>query len=273
MAIGTMDQLVAGYIHYPVAVRKNAATATAAGIWHNTWYGAGTPGAGSAPTGALNGATFSSVAANPGALSIPGAVAGTVSYLVALRAVQGGNIGIIQIWDRLWGNVPVVTTTGAQAVVSPTWPARDASASTSGEQVFLALECSAATGNVGAITNTTVSYTNTAGTAGRTATLSSFPATAAAGTFVLLSAQAGDTGTRSVQSITLGTSYVSGAVHLVAVRLVAEIHLPTANVGNAQSWTGLGMPAVWDNSVLTAVVLPTATALSTWSGSLSYAQG
>ena len=38
--------------------------------------------------------------------------------------------------------------------------------------------------------------------------------------------QAGDDGVRSVQSVTLGTSYVSGQVHVVAFRLVAELAEP-----------------------------------------------
>lgn len=271
MAIGSMDELIAGFIKYPVSIRKDAVTAEAAGQWHSTWYQTGVPGAGSAPTGGLNGATFSGTVS--GQIPIPAAVTAQISYLSRLSAVQGGNIGSIQIWDRLWGNVPVVTTTTSQAITSPTWPARDASASTAGEQVWLAMECSSATGNGSPITNTTASYTNSAGTSGHTTTLSSFPATAVQGTFQLFSAQAGDTGVRSVQSVTLGTSYVSGAIHLLAVRLVAEIHLPTANIGNSLSWTGLNLPAVWDSSVLFATALPVGTSLSAWNASLSYAQG
>lgn len=271
MAIGSMEDLIAGFIKYPTVVRQDPATAKAAGQWHSTWYGTGVPGAGSAPSGGLNGATFSGAVA--GRIPIPSAVTNEISYLARLSAVQGGNIGSIQIWDRLWGNVPVVTTTTAQAITSPTWPSRDASGATAGEQVWLALECSSATGNVAAVTNTTATYTNSTGTGSRTATLSSFPATAVAGTFQLFSHAAGDTGVRSVQSVTLGTSYVSGQVNLLAVRLVAEIHLPTANIGNSLSWTGLSLPAVWDNSVLFATVLPIGTSLSAWNASLSYAQG
>jgi hypothetical protein len=271
VAIGTMDELVAGFIKYPYSIRKDSVTAEAAGQWHSAWYQTGVPGAGSAPTGALNGATFSGTVA--GQIPIPAAVTNKISYLSKLSAIQGGNIGSIQIWDRLWGNVPVVTTATIQNITSPAWPSRDASGGTSGEQVWLALECSSATGNGSPITNTTAVYTNSTGTGSRAATLSSFPATAVAGTIQLFSHQAGDTGVRSVQSVTLGTSYVSGAIHLLAIRLVAEIPVPTANIGNALSWTQLNLPWVWDNSVLFATVLPTATSLSAWNASLGYAQG
>jgi hypothetical protein len=167
----------------------------------------------------------------------------------------------------------VVTTTGAQAVTSPTWPARDASGSTAGAQVRLFLECSSATGNVGAITNTTCAYTNDAGSAGKTATLPSYPATAVAGTFVPFNLAAGDSGCRSVQSVTLGTSYVSGAIHLVAARFIARIPLPTASVPQDRDWMQLLLPAVWDNPCLFLTVMPTGTAIGAVLGSVSYAQG
>jgi hypothetical protein len=134
-------------------------------------------------------------------------------------------------------------------------------------------DCSATTGNAGASTTSTVSYTNSAGTAGRTATLSSYPITALTGTWQMFSLAAGDDGVRSVQSITLGTSYVSGAIHLVAFRLVAELPTPIANVASRAGFTDLGLPTVWDSSVLQLVYWPTGTALGAVAGSCSYAQG
>jgi hypothetical protein len=272
MPLTSMDGLTAALIGTPTFWGKDAVTAKAAGIPHTPWYGTGLIGAGAAPTGGLNGVTFTgpSVA---GQIGLPAAVAGSTSVIIRASATQTGNIGGLWLIDRQWGDVPVVTTTGAQAITSPTWVARDASASTAGVSVFLALECSAATGNAGAITNTTVSYTNSAGTAGRTATLASWPISAPAGTWVLFSLQAGDVGVRSVQSITLGTSYVSGQVHLMAVRLLAEMPVPLSSTTNMLSMTQLGRPTVWDASVLQLVYIPTGTACGATYGSLTYAQG
>lgn len=271
MAISDLHALVAGIIGPPTVISKSASTATAVGVPKTLWYTAGIPAAGSAPTGGLNGVTFSGTVT--GQIPIPAAVAGKRSYLERAALVHAGNIGLIRIVDRLWGNVPVVTTTGAQAVTSPAWPARDAAASSNGAGVFLALENSVATGNLGAITNTTVSYTNSAGVAGRTATLPSWPATAVVGTWVPLNLQGDDIGVRSVQSISLGTSYVSGAVHLTAWRLVADIPVPNANIAAQLNFMDLGLPVIWDNSVLQLVCYPTSTALGAISGSLTYAQG
>lgn len=265
------DWIASNFVPYPTVVGKDPTTAKAAGIPHTPWYGTGMVGAGAAPTGGLNGAVFTG---NPaGSLPDPAPATGETTRLAGVRLIHTGNIGHIQIVDRLWGNVPVVTTTTGQAVTSPTWPARDVSASTAGAGVMLALECSSATGNVGAITNTTVTYTNSAGTGSRTATLSSFPATAPAGTFVPLSLAAGDVGVRSVQTVTLGTSYVSGQINLIAWRLVAEVPVPNANVATLLDWDQLGLPSVWDNSVLQLLYWPTGTAVGSLAGSLTYVQG
>lgn len=271
MAITGVDSLVAALIPYPQIVGKDSTTAKQAGTPHTPWYGTGIIGAGSAPSGGLNGATFSGTVA--GQIPIPAASTGETVKLEQATLLHTGNIGAIWLVDRLWGDVPVVTTTTGQAVTSPTWPARDVSASTAGAGVYLALECSSATGNGGAITNTTVTYTNSGGTGSKTATLPSFPATAPAGTWVPFSLAAGDVGVRSVQTVTLGTSYVSGAIHVVVFRLIAQIPVPTANVATLLDWDQLGLPSIWDNSVLQLVYWPTGTAVGSVAGSFTYAQG
>jgi len=268
----TMDGLTAAIIPIPTVWGKDPVTAKGSGILHTPWYGTGLIGAGAAPSGGLNGATFSGPAL-AGQVPVPAAVVGATSIILRADATQTANLGGVWLVDRQWGNVPVVTTLTAQAITSPTWVPRDASASTAGAGVYLALECSSATGNGAPITNTTVSYTNSAGVAGRTATLASFPATAPAGTWALFSLQAGDVGVKSVQSITLGTSYVSGQVHLIAFRYIAGIPTPLAATISPLSFTQLGRPSVWDLSVLQLVYMPTGTAVGAAYGSLSYAQG
>lgn len=270
MAISDLNSIAAGIIGPPTVIGKDAGTAEAAGISHTPWYSTGLIGAGAAPTGALNGVTFSGV--TTGAISIPAAVSGKVSSIERLSLVHAGGIGSVWLIDRMWGNVPVVTTTTSQAITSPAWPARDTSQSTNGAGVFLALEVSATTGNAGAITNTTASYTNSAGTAGRTATLASFPITGVQGTWLPFSLQAGDVGVRSVQSVTLGTSYVSGAIHLIAWRYVTDLPVPNVNIGNPSAFPGNGIPSVWDSSVLQLVYWPTSTTLGALAGSITYVQ-
>jgi len=145
-----------------------------------------------------------------------------------LTGVDFANVafGTLQVLDLLWINSGiVVTTTTGQTINSVTLPARDANGTTNGVGVNASLLVTASTTNGSAITNMTLTYTNSNGTGSRTATVTSFPATCLAGSVVPFVLQGGDEGIRSVQTITLGTSLVGGAVSLVLTRNVVQSYL------------------------------------------------
>lgn len=267
MAISTVDQLIAGATR-PISFRKATFTGEAAGEMFSPVFTAGFPGAATAPTG-LNGTALTSLT---GAIPIPAAVAGDYVELAGFDVQQGGAVGGVWLVDLLWWNGSIVdTTTTNQAITHPGLPARDRSASTSGDGVFLGILVSTVTGNGGAITNMTATYTDEAGNSGNTATVTSFPATAVAGTFVPFNLAAGDTGVRTVEGITLGTSLVSGVVHLVQYRPIAYVPLTTAGVGASMA-PGV-LRRVWDSSCLTLLYDLTGTSGGVVSGLLGYAQG
>jgi hypothetical protein len=118
-----------------------------------------------------------------------------------------------------------------------------------------------------------MSYTNSAGVNAKTATIPSFPATAVAGTFVPFMLEAGDTGIKSIQTITLGTSYGGGAIHLVAYRILARLEIAVVNVGNAIDAISGGFVRMFNNTVPFLVWLPSATTALTLAGQLIYTQG
>jgi hypothetical protein len=237
----------------PISIYKGSvAPSGSLGRFVTNFYAGGNPDAAAAPSPGLNGAALTSYAGqipwqNPasGNAHIAGISGGVYA------ASFGGN-GSILIFDRLWHNSSIsATTTTEQAITSPTWPARDRNGATAGDGVYVAIEVSSATGNAGAITNTTLNYTNSSGTSGRTGTIASFPLTAAAGVVVPFELQAGDVGVRSVQGVTLGTSYVSGTIHLVAYRVLAHFattyaDLETDFLADAIS---IGLPRVYNSSV------------------------
>lgn len=218
------------YGGFAVDAYKRGAVSEAVAIWHSLHAATGFPGAWSPGTPGLNGrATDGTTAADGGCLPIPNPAAGG-NYLVGFQA-QGTVVQPIVLHDVLWVNTGlVVTTTTAQALTSVAWPARDINGSTNGLGVQVAILVTTATTNAAVITNTTMSYTNQDGTAGRTATISSFPATAVAGTIVWFQLQAGDSGVRSIQSVTLGTSYGGGAISLIAARRLALAPCTVVNV-------------------------------------------
>ncbi len=270
MAITTMDGVLAG-MRAPEPFLKTSVTGEAIGGFHSTAYMAGRPGAMVAPTPDLAGAALTTYA---GQIPFPAAVGGQSIYLSRLSGSQAGNIGAIILADRLWHNSGFTqATTTAETVNSAAFPARDRNGSTNGVGVQVALEVSTATTNASAITNTTMSYTNEAGTAGRTATIASFPATAVAGTFVPFNLQAGDNGVRSIQSLTKGTSYGGGTMHLVAYRTVLMLPTPLANLGYAVDGISGGLPLMYDNSVPFLTCQLVGTSAGICAGTISYAQG
>jgi hypothetical protein len=270
LAITTLDQVIAG-AQPPVDCVKAGNTMEAVGAlnMHSFFLNTGIPGA-ATQNATLNGAALTSLAGQIPYTNPPG---GQNAYLS--RVVVTANVaGLLKIYDRLWHNGGyTITTTGAQSTTFPGLPARDRSGTTDGDGVLIGLECSVATTNGANVTNTTISYTNQAGTAGRTGTMTAWPAGANAGTFVPFNLAAGDTGVRSVQSLSLGTSYVTGTVHLVAYRVLASIAVPT--VGGAveiNAVTG-GFPRLYDNTVPFALWAQTATAAVNVGFSMAVAWG
>lgn len=270
MAITTVDGLVAGF-NVPQGFLKTTGTMEAAGVMHSTWYVAGMPGAATAPAPGLNGETVTNATAGV----IPFANAASGNKHLARVEVCANVIGTLVVADRLWQNSGlVVTTTTAQAIAAPVaLPARDINGSTNGEGILFGIEVRTATTNAGAITNTTCVYTDSNGNTPNTATIPSFPATAAAGTFVPFQLAAGDTGMRSVSSVTLGTSYAAGAIHLVAYRPLAYLPVSAAGVGNAADAIALALPRLYDGTALQLFWIPSATTTTTISGLVKYTEG
>lgn len=108
----------------------------------------------------------------------------------------------------------VFNTTSAQTTNLPT-PALPTRA-TGGAGVWIAMNVYEGTGSTDF--TITASYTNQAGTAGRSAQFDVF-ATPTDGTFIILPLQAGDTGVRSVESVTLSaTNSTAGAFGIMLFR-------------------------------------------------------
>ena len=208
-------------------------TATeAAGQYYCFAKDSGAPGAWSPGTPGVNGRnTNGTLSADAGCISA-GTPSSGVNYIrdISLAASQ---TGMFILADVLWVNTGlVVTTTTAQAITQPTLPARDNLGTTNGYGIGAGILVTTATTNASAITNMTLSYTNSEGIAGRTGTIASFPATAVIGTFVPFQLAQGDVGIRSIQSITLGTTLTAGAISLICFNFLATSPVTLANIGS-----------------------------------------
>lgn len=207
-------------------------------------------------------------AAQIGSNQLPNPVTG--GWYVTNAGIATSVAEFSQLIDIVWYNTGiVVTTTTAQTVTMPSAiPARDVDGSTNGRGVYAALLTTTANTNAAVIANTTISYTNSAGTAGRTGTFVAVtgwqaPATPVIGTIVPFRLQAEDSGIRSIQSVTLGTSYVAGTLSLILFRPIASLSNPVANVGSVLNpiWNN-NAPGIriWNGSCIALLGVGTATA-------------
>ena len=260
------------YTGRTVGFMKTGTASDAVGYWYCTAKDGGFPGAWSPGAPGINGrVTDGTVAADYGCIPLQNPSIGA-NYLTELQMSASINHSHL-FFDVLWVNSGIViTTTTAQAIVSPTLPARDINGTTNGEGCMIAILCTAAVGLAAVASNATVSYTNSDGTAGRTATLSAIvgsqaPATPVIGTLIWFNLAAGDRGVRSIQSITLGTSWVSGTISLMITRDIATIGTTIPNV-TAQKIIGTPGIRLYNSTCMLHCALTAATTATFFSGEL-----
>jgi hypothetical protein len=255
---------------------KTGTASDAAAYWYGYWKDTGVLGAWAPGSPGLAGrATDGTDAANDaGCIYFTDAGAGKARYLteVCLDATIASSYSL---WDVLWVNSGLsVTTTTGQTINSVTLPARDLNGSTNGEGVYIGIYAVAALGNAGVVSNSTVTYTNSAGTGSRTATLSAtvpqnFPATPVIGTVVWFDLQAGDTGVRSIQTVTLNTTLTSGTASVFMARKLVDIPVSVVNTTFCrQINNGLGV-RLYDNSCILPFARTSATTATVINGSVT----
>lgn len=255
-----------------VGFMKSGTAADAVGYWYCTAKDAGFPGAWAPGTPGINGrVTDGTVAADFGCFPIANPSVGG-NYLTEVNVSASVNHTHV-LFDCLWVNSGIaVTTTTAQSITTPTLPARDLNGTTNGEGCGIAMLTTTANTNAAVISGATVSYTNSDGTAGRTATLSAIvgsqiPATPVIGTLIWFNLAAGDRGVRSIQSITLGTSLGGGAVSLMITRDIATIGTTIPNV-NAQKIIGTPGIRLYNGTCLLHCNIASATTATFYAGEL-----
>lgn len=252
---------------------KTGTAADTVGYWYCTSKDGGFPGAWSPGTPGVNGrATDGTQTADNGCIPIANPATGS-NFLTEL--IMQANINHSHLFfDCLWVNSGVVvTTTTAQTLTTPTLPARDINGGTAGEGCMIAMLTTTANTNTAAITNATISYTNSKGVAGRTARLtaiagSQITISPVIGTITWFNLDAGDTGVQSIQSVTLGTSLVAGAVSFMICRDIASIGTTIANVA-AQKVLGAPGTRLYNGTCMLHCYLASATTATFCNGELS----
>ena len=246
MAITTQDGLVSALGTAQRLIQVKANVTAVSGRMCALWSGAGQPGVGSVTLGQaaagvvpLDSDTGFQTFTNPGAGS---------SYLAGVSGISAVS-GLLVIWDNVWrwgsgGSGWVVTTTIAQNTTAPAALTRPDSTGAGTEAWFLTL----ATLGAGAATPV-LSYTDESGNAGSTTGTLGYSAASVIGSMYQFPLAAGDSGVRSVQSLTLTTSMTSGTAAICIMRRVASIPC-VANVGFKYDAFDLGMPLISNDAAL-----------------------
>ena len=267
MAIVTLDGVLAG-MQVPSNIIKTATPTLVIGRPHSLLYLAGTPGAAVAPAPGIAGAALTTY---PGQIPFSNPVAGN-SYLARFVG-QATVAGRLLLCDRLWHNSGMsITATTAQTINSVAWPARSADGTVNGVGIQIGVEVSTILGAGAPIHS--ISYTNQAGTSGKTGTgIITGITLSAVGAFYMIGLAAGDTGVRSIQTYTRSVSSVTGVEHLVAFRILASLDLTLANTPNSIDAISSGFPRLFDNTVLFLLFIPAAVSASVISGQVVITQG
>lgn len=267
MAITTLDGAIAG-MQSPKEYVKSVSPTLVIGRPDSPFYRTGMPGAAAAPAPGMAGAALTTYG---GQIPWTNPAAGN-SYLARFQG-YASQPGVLLLCDRLWHNSGiVVTTTGAQTINSAAWPARDNNGSTNGDGVYVGLEVRTATGAGASVIS--IVYTNSANTGTRAgAALVAYAATSAIGAFYPFTLDTGDVGVRSIQTYSSTVSMTSGAVHLVAYRVLARLEIAAAYVGNSIDCVTGGMVRLYDNTVPFVLFIPSATTAATYQGQMIVTQG
>lgn len=205
-----------------------------------------------------------------GAVPFSGPAAGRAVHLSRFSFSPNQAVGCI-LADRLYHQAGLSgTVTTAQTVNNGTvtLPARAAG----GAGVELWLEWYVTTGAT--VVNATVSYTNEQGVAGRTATVTSLPASTRGHTMIRVPLQSGDLGVRSVESVTLSASTAAaGNFGVTLLRRIAYLPNATANTVAQLGPIALGLPVIDPAACLFFVIPAASSTTPTFDAELYFVHG
>jgi hypothetical protein len=198
--------------------------------------------------------------------------AGAGTLYIARMAASCATACTIMVYDRVWACSGFSgTSTTAQAVTTPV-ALPSLRAPGDGEGLEMWLESYTAIGATAS--NVTVSYTNSASVASRTTVQEAITASFPAGRVQRLRLQDGDTGVKSIQSLTLSAnSGTAGNFGITLLERKCMIPLMTANIGNVMDFASLGLPEIQPDAALQFIHLGTTTTTGVIMGSFNIVAG
>lgn len=241
MAISTFDGFIGSAKQY-VAVAKTATRTTVASSWFSVFDVAGNPGAGTlAGTSTTTGVVPTDATA--GCPTINAFGGGATGYLAQVDF--GSSVACrLKLFDLLWKGGAYAFNANTSGNTPTSYSSRVPGGTDYTETQIWLEQVTAGTG----VQNVAVTYTNQAGTTGRsTGTV----ATAAniVGRMWQLPLQAGDTGVQGVTGV-VGSVATVGTFNILVMRPLWSGRVKIANDGDVHELSKTGMPFLYADSAL-----------------------
>lgn len=260
MAISTFD----GFIAAPkqnISLVKTAVRTTVATGWFTVFDLAGNPGPGVlAGTSVVNGA-FMQDTSGAGFADVAAFGAGATGYLAQVDF--GSSVACrMKLFDILFKAGAYGFAAGTTNLsIQPSYVSRVPGGSYLDTQIWIEVTTAFVTGTAWQVQ---VTYTNQAGTTGRSTTI--LPATAAAnltiGRMYQLGLAAGDSGVQKIDSVIVTngvTAMTAGNFNVIVVRPLWSGRVRVANDGDVHDLAKTGMPVVFADTALYLAIAPDGT--------------
>lgn len=272
MAITSLDGLIAA-AKQRLEFYKTVSRTTVAGGWFSRFDLAGNPGAGTLAIGnTANGVVPTDATAGYPPINAFSGGPPVRGYLTR-AAIKNTVVSQVRIFDRIFAAGAYAFNANVALSAQPSFASRVSL--NGGAAVYSGLELwveqvTVATGNQAV----NVTYTDQNGNAGATTGATGIGAAPTVGRCWQLPLAAGDSGLQLIENVA-GTVATVGTFNVMVLRPMADINIGVANQVVVQNFTDLGMPELFADSALYALVLsPTGTALGTMDiGDLDIANG
>lgn len=273
--ITTLDGLIEAMNYSQQGViAKASQSSVSGGVPISLWTVSGTPTAGAVPTTAA----ICTRATEGAALDFTNAGSGKRLYMGRLFLLCSISSADVQIYDRIahMGGLSGSATTSQSVDLSVTDSGlADRIGNANYSDVAWWAEIYTAIG--GTARNLTVTYTNGAGTSGRTTVVPLFGATSLAqnrATRLHRIVGDGNEAIQSIQSVQLDASTgAAGDFGITASRSLTGMPLGLANASELADWSRLGLPIIEDDTCLWLVMYPGSTTSGTLQGSFKLIEG
>jgi hypothetical protein len=240
MAITTFDGFIASG-KQGISITKTATRTTIAAAWFSTFDLAGNPGAGTL----AGSSTAAGVVPTDATAGCPQILFSTGTGYLAQVDFGSSVASRLKSFDMLFKAGAYTFNANVTLAAQPSFSSRVPGGTDFTDTQIWIEAVTAFTGNL----SVAVTYTNQAGTAGRTTGTVALGIAPTVGRMIQLPLQSGDTGVQQINSVVATVSTV-GTFNVLVLRPLWSGRVKTANDGDVHDLAKTGMPVVYPDSAL-----------------------